>query len=278
MKMRLLPITLLCSSVCAQSYDTLTNYYEVDSQNNAVLHLTKMNGEEPICMAVNFDITASYAQVWLDMIKTSTVTHRHLSFTFDDETCQLTQLALTPIFDDAGNGGLPSGPLQETGLYGNVALIGTNNITEANITSSDHYRNDTPQGAFDGYVFTEQFNEDSQGQINRGMWLTPSKDENGKKQYPWVEVDFGMAVEIAGAGFFINPRSLELGRLPRNVTLMISQDGVDYEEAFTGTLAKAENNVMSFPSKVTAQYFRLSFNGNFGDKTFLELDEIELYQ
>ncbi len=280
MKYALLSSLLLSTTVGAETYKSIANEIVIDDQNKISISMLKMDSEDEIdCLeeGLTFDLQEPFSEVWLDSIFLSRQSQQLLEFTYSSSDCELTSVKMLPIFT-SGGGVVGAGPLEESGLNGNVALIGTNGITSESISSGEYYNRDEPAAAFDGYIYSQQANEDSEGKIARGIWLTKQWDSANQRVKPWVQMDFGTVVELSGIGVFINAQSQGLGRLPRYLSLYMSENGQDFELVYEATLQNQESNSLQFPSKIEGRLFKLEFNYNFGDGNYIEVDEIEFYQ
>lgn len=277
-------LTLLTTQVQASSYKSIANTMRIHDDNNVSLSLYTIADEDADkrCLKEGEFITFTLdgggaSSAWLDSIVLARQSNQALEFEYDETDCSLVSLMYPEIIGSNGGSG-SGGPLLETGLNGNVALLGTNNIFADKITASQHYRNDVPAAAFDGYTYLSQTNEDSEEKIERGMWLAKLRDVNGNRINSWIDIDYSIPVDIRAIGIFINQTSLELGRLPSKLVIHVSEDGEDYEDIYEVVLKRQEENIIELPEKLLSRFFRLEFGGNFGDKTFIEVDEIEFYQ
>lgn len=276
-KIALIPILAVFSSG-AVDYKTFSNAVRI-TPTEVNITILQIDEEEPACLeeGISFPLGEQFSSAWLDTVVLSRQQQQLLNFSFDENTCLVNAITM-PILYDEGSGNAVSGDLDETGINGNVALIGTNGLESDSFNASLHYNSDQALAAFDGYIYTQHFNEDSEEKIARGIWLTEMWDHDGERVSPWVEIDYGFSVSLSGLGIFINPQSLRLGRLPRFVTVLSSDDGVEYDEVVSYTLSNQEGNRFNFTSELSTQYIKLRFENNFGDGKFIEIDEIELYQ
>ncbi|MFC3122088.1 discoidin domain-containing protein [Agaribacter flavus] len=269
-----------CFCVNANPYESIANAINIDSDGLVQIELLALDDDSAECIdtGLYFNLNSAASEVWLDTIILSRQSNQLLNFTFEESSCELTQLGLPQIYTDSEN--TPSlGPLTETGLYGNVALIGTNGIDETSITSNSHYKRDVAAAAFDGYLYTQKTNDDAGDRVARGIWLAPlEEDEADLDLSPTITVDFQLAVELKGIGIFINQQSLSLGRLPRQMAISVSQDGQNFEPLVVHNLQNKEDNMFELPQNTKFRYFKMQFIQNFGDAKFVEVDEIEFYQ
>lgn len=195
-------------------------------------------------------------------------------YTTDD--CYIQSIELSNLYNDGGS--TDNGPLQETGINGNVALVGTNGLTRDSYTASNHYRNDEPAAAFDGHDISEKQNEDAIDKINRGIWLAKRESDDGEKLDVWIQIDFGKPVRISAGTIHVNERSVSFGHSPKNMSITVSNDGENYTPVADLTLPMQSLNNFEFQRPVTARYYRFKATTNYGSKTFVQIDEIELYQ
>lgn len=162
--------------------------------------------------------------------------------------------------------------LDTTGQYGNIALIGTNDLTIESYSASGTYYLDIPASAFDGYIYpTMLINDASSQRVYRGVWISPRNVNTDQ----WLQVDFGKLVNISG--FRIAIYHGHQGRLPKDIIIQTSNDGVTFVDQEFLTLDNVADQVINLSSEVQAQYFRLFMKNNYGDK-HIEIDEFEIFQ
>ncbi|WP_100640665.1 discoidin domain-containing protein [Alteromonas facilis] len=273
-------LSMLAASANAEEYQSIANEVEIGSDNYVnVKFITINEDDEPSCLedGIYFPLNEPYASAWLDTMILARQSQQLVKFSYSAQDCSMSALTLLPLYSDNG-GSYNNGPLEETGLNGNVALIGSNGLEESSISSSEYYNNDSAAAAFDGYVYSQQVNEESQGKIGRGIWLTKQWDSDNVRVNPWVEVDFGTVVTLSGLGIFINEQSLGLGRLPRTVSISSSNDGQTFTDTMEISLQNNASNTLALPEKLQGRFIKLQFVRNFGDPNYIEVDEIELYQ
>ena len=225
-----------------------------------------------------FYLESIVSQKWYDALVVANSASGIIDFQYDDASCMLNALSLTRLSSIDGSTETPEGELQETGNYGNVALIGTNGLTEASYSASAFYTQDTHVAAFDGYVYTDKINADAGDKISRGIWMAKMKDSNGALAEPWIQVDFGKKVSIAGIRLHINTKSLALGRSPKSIVLMTSDDGNEFVQYDTYTLPYQALVDGKFTTPLKTRFLRLKVMSNYGDANFVEIDEWEIYQ
>lgn len=220
----------------------------------------------------------NYSDSWLDLLilanrGQSTI---RIGYQPDSESnCAIEYLALVQgdgisAVDDNG-----SSSLLRTGEYGNIALIGTNGLTQDSYSASENYGNDIAAAAFDGHTYSEQVNDDAEESIARGLWLAKKDPDNRDKPF-WLQVDFGGLVNISGYRTLVNEQSTDLGRGPKKILVQISTDGEEFIDHETHQLSKAPEQLANLTEKVLAQYVRIVVQSNHGD-SFIEIDELEIF-
>lgn len=226
-----------------------------------------------------FSLNQPYADKWLDLLMLARNTHQTLRIGYlptIDQSCELDYVAVRAE-DGFGLGtgiGEEGGRLIETGALGNVALIDTNGLTAASYKASGHYAGDVAAAAFDGHTWSEQINGDAGEKINRGLWLV--RKEAGVT--PYLQVDFGQKVKVAGLRVILNEKATELGRGPQEITLQASLDGESFADHEYFRLTKSPDQTGSLSSAIELKVLRLLIHSNFGDANFVEIDELEIYQ
>ncbi|GAB3024323.1 discoidin domain-containing protein [Bowmanella dokdonensis] len=227
---------------------------------------------------VSFDMQDDHAQNWLDFLMLARNTNQTIRLGYgadSDAVCSLEYVAVMQGDGYAGGGvGDEDGRLVETGALGNVALLGSNGLTETSFKASGHYLNDIVAAAFDGHTWTEKVNEDAGDRINRGLWLLSTAEDSKA----WIQVDFGQKVKLAGLRFMLNEKATKLGRGPRDITVQVSNDGANFADHEAFRLAMVADQTGSFSSTVQARYLRVVIDSNHGDSRFVEIDELEVFQ
>jgi hypothetical protein len=170
--------------------------------------------------------------------------------------------------------------VNRTGGNGNVAIIGTNGLTADSYSSSSFYGQDISSAAIDGFVFSSKENQDANTKIGRSILLANSNDTDtdGNVIIPWLQIDFGKLVTLAGMQTIINNGSLELGRSPSVIILYTSTDVAEFEEITEFQLSLEESVSTDFFEPITSRFFRFEIVNNCGDENYIETDELELYQ
>jgi hypothetical protein len=199
---------------------------------------------------------------------------------YNTDSCQLSAISLPELFDDGSGVGeeIPEGQLIETGDNGNVALIGTNGLIAESYSASSFYGHDSAAAAFDGFVYNTKINQDANDKVGRGLWLANNLDADGNLLTPWVQIDFGKLVTLSGMRLSINAKSFELGRSPSTMMVYSSIDGEEFEEIGEFQLPLETSTYNVFPESITSRFFRFEVLNNFGDKNYVEIDELELFQ
>lgn len=154
-------------------------------------------------------------------------------------------------------------PGEKTGAYDNIALIGTNGLTEASYTASGTLAQDSPAGAFDGYGnLAGQVNADAGAKVMRGWWANFSTSG-------WLQVDFGTQVIISGFRQESSFLDAELA------TLQVSDNGVDFvdHESFD---IQYVNTSFTLSSPVQGRYIRMQLSNPSGD-TVIAVEELEYF-
>ncbi|GGD62152.1 discoidin domain-containing protein [Lacimicrobium alkaliphilum] len=227
-----------------------------------------------------FQSGSPVGQNWLDFLMLARNTNQKIRVGYvpdNSARCEVEYVAATAA-DGYGDGSDPIGgegdKLIETGVYGNIAMIGSNGLTQASYTASGYYRDDVPAAAFDGHTWSGKVNEDAGEKINRGLWLLPV--EQGMDA--WIQVNFGQKAKISGMRITLNEKASQLGRGPRDVVVQVSNDGENFVDHESFRLSNIADQTGNFNSAVEAKYLRLQILNNFGDGKYIEIDELELYQ
>jgi hypothetical protein len=231
------------------------------------------------CAGEEFHFSFPYegmGETWVSMFQEARVMGQALSIDYNESDCQVLAVSLPLLYEDGGT--TNTGPLQETGALGNVALNGTNGLTSDSFSASSYYLSDSADAAFDGFTYKDKINEDATYKMSRGLWMAKRRNADGELTPAWLQVDFGKAVRLTSMRSIVNTQSLNLGRSPKDVVLYVSNDGTNFSILASTTLPRSESSNWTFPKTVTAQYFRLSVTNNYGDATFVEIDELEFFQ
>ncbi|NCP63526.1 MAG: discoidin domain-containing protein [Paraglaciecola sp.] len=255
------------------------NKVRVSADGHVDVRLFLTENKSVICAAEEYHFSFPFegmGETWVGMLQEARVMGQAITVEYDESDCQVVAVSLPLLFEDGGSTG--SGPLEETGTQGNVALVGTNGLTASSFTANAYYLNDTPAGAFDGYAYQQKINDDAAYRVSRGIWLAKTRNPEGEAVQNWLQADFGKAVRLARLRITVNAKSVTLGRSPREVVLYVSNDGTNYTVAASTGLTRAESSDWAFPRTVTARYFKLLVSNNYGDTDYVEIDELEFFQ
>lgn len=224
-----------------------------------------------------FEIGESYSASWLDFLLLVNRTRDKVRIGYQpnaNSNCMIEYIAIMEQDGVLGNGddvtGDPS--LTRTGQYGNVALINSNDLKAINYSSSHSYGSDKAASAFDGHILNESINSHADEMISRGIWLM-KKAPNDEQ---WLQVEFNDFVEVSGFRVVLNQQSVDLGRLPKEIIIQASDDGISYADYDTFTLNKTKDQRALLTGKISLRYFRILINSNYGD-SFIEIDELEVF-
>lgn len=158
-------------------------------------------------------------------------------------------------------------PGDKSGANGNIALIGTNLLSDASYSASVTYSSDTPHAAFDGYIFGGvKVNDDAVSMHNRGTWISYGAPQ-------WLQVDFGRTTMITG--FSVQSSPSYPTRTPKNVTLQVSNDGINFTDHETREMVKGGDHI-NLNNAAVGQFFRLKVNTTHGD-WYIQIGELEYY-
>ena len=277
---------LSCATFAEQtSYQSIANELVVNANGNVDIKVLMIDLEDEIVCGndqydFRFSLEPIVGQRWYDTLLLSRNTNSFVNFVYNEDDCLLSAISLPKLYEDGSSvdGETPDGLLKETGENDNVALIGTNGLSAESYTASGFYGQDAPSAAFDGFVYSKKDNQDASAKIGRGIWIAKNIDADGTLLTPWIQVDFGKEVTLKGLLIKVNKQSLELGRSPRNVALHTSTDGENFEEETEFFLSLETSAGGDFSESITARFFRFEVLNNYGDKKFVEIDELELFQ
>jgi hypothetical protein len=234
--------------------------------------------EENYQWPLTFERGNSYSEEWFELLNLVRRTQETIRIGYVPSTtssCEIEYLALMKG-DGDGSSVDPAGDgLSRSGQYGNIALIYTNNLTETSYSASDHRGEDRAAAAFDGYIWEEQIADDLGSPMNRNIWLV-EKDADSENIEYWLQVAFDREIDISGFRILVNDKSVELGRSPREITVLTSIDGEEFTEQGAYNLSKSVDQRANMPVKITAKYFRIRVDRNYGDN-YIEIDELEVY-
>jgi hypothetical protein len=167
-------------------------------------------------------------------------------------------------------------PFDETGTYGNIALIGSNGITESSITSNATSESTgSLAGLLDGYQFSSQINSSSAGQIKNGNF----RGINGHNTNRYFSVDLGKEASISGFRILSNnPAAYTFAA--KNIRIESSVDGTPgsftTEESFT-LQPGSDSGVISMMTPFTSRYFIFHVIDSYNSAR-IRVGEIEIFQ
>ncbi|MDN4501037.1 discoidin domain-containing protein [Alteromonadaceae bacterium BrNp21-10] len=223
-----------------------------------------------------FEMGQSYSASWLEFVFQAKAYSRNVRVGYtpsDTSNCSIEYFAIMAGDGESGTAGNGDN-LIHTGDYGNVALINTNGLVQANYRASGYYNNDAPAGAFDGYIFGEQINDAAGDAVNRSIWLTKKDKTEGAEE--WLEVGFNSEIYFTGFRMMINEKSRALGRGVRNLIVQVSTDGETFEDYEAFQMLNATDQIVSLSTPVDVTHIRFNVVSNYGDSNFIEIDEIEI--
>lgn len=262
----------------------ITNVY-MGKSNEVKIGLELNEDEDLDCINADwplyFNSDTNYASNWLDFVLLVNRTRDIVRIGYTpntDSNCEIEYLA---IMDQDGVLGADTDSitgdpsLTRTGEYGNIALINSNGLRSINYSSSHTYNADIAAAAFDGHILNENINDDSDELINRGIWLIKKDPDDTSAEY-WLQAEFNALVKITSFRIMLNQRSVQMDRLPKEITIQVSNDGIDFIDFDAFKLNKAEDQRALLASPIELKYFRLLINSNYGDN-FIEIDELELF-
>ncbi|MCO7188924.1 MULTISPECIES: fibrinogen-like YCDxxxxGGGW domain-containing protein [unclassified Pseudoalteromonas] len=161
-------------------------------------------------------------------------------------------------------------PGEATGQHGNIALIGTNGLTESSYTASQSYGLDSAAGAFDGYNSSSKINLDAGAKIKRGIWLSTYAQDH------WLQVAFERQAYITSFRVFLYSGASDPGMGVKNVTLQVSQDNINYVDHESFSLAKSLDQLVTLTEPAIGKYIRLKITSTQGH-SYRAIGELEYY-
>jgi hypothetical protein len=267
------------------SYQSIANELTLKSTGQVLIKALLVNPDDLIDCAnaehdFHFELNTITGQKWYDILLLSRNSNSLVEFHYDDQNCQLSAIKLLQIYapgSEVGEEGSPD-KLKETGERSNVALINSNGLSTESYDASDFYGQDAPSAAFDGYIYSVKDNQDGSEKIARGIWIARNIKDNGDFVQPWLQVDFGKDVALTGLAILLNKQSLELGRGPRDILIHAAKFGEELAEIEALRMPLQSLSTVDFTNPITARFFRIEVLSNYGDRKFVEIDELELYQ
>ncbi|CAM4092328.1 discoidin domain-containing protein [Pseudoalteromonas byunsanensis] len=162
-------------------------------------------------------------------------------------------------------------PGETTGQYGNIALVGSNGLTESSYTTSHSYSLDSASGAFDGYNLSTLVNTDATyGKIKRGVWLTTVAQEH------WLQVAFEKRAYISAFRVMVHKSAADLGMGVKDVTLQVSDDNINFIDHESFSLARSYDQTVELTQPAIGKYVRLKIHNTHGHN-YRVLSELEYY-
>ncbi|KZN48248.1 discoidin domain-containing protein [Pseudoalteromonas luteoviolacea] len=161
-------------------------------------------------------------------------------------------------------------PGETSGQFGNIALIGTNGLTETSYTASDSYSLDSAPGAFDGFNSSTKINDIASSQIKRGIWLTTLD------QGHWLQVAFNTPAYITSFRVTLYPGASNPGMGVKDVTLQVSNDNVNFIDHESFALTKSLDQTIELTEPAVGQYVRLKIDTTQGH-AYRAIGELEYY-
>jgi hypothetical protein len=168
-------------------------------------------------------------------------------------------------------------PFDETGDFGNIALIGSNGITASSITSNAVSTNGSlPFTAlFDGYQYGTQINSSSAGKIGSGSFHSSAYTNINR----YFSVDLGREASISGFRVLSYSPTGSFSQ-PKDIRIESSVDGTPgsftTEESFTLSDV-VDSGFVSMATPFTSRYFRFHVE-NSHHPSLLWIGELEVFQ
>ncbi|RZM83157.1 hypothetical protein C3B51_07500 [Pseudoalteromonas rubra] len=162
-------------------------------------------------------------------------------------------------------------PGEKTGQYGNIALIGSNGLTESSYTTSQSYYADSASGAFDGYNNSTLVNNDAtKGKIKRGIWLSTVVQEH------WLQVTFEKQAYITSFRLMVHNSAADLGMGVKDITLQVSDDNTNFIDHESFTLTRSYDQTVELTQPAIGKYVRLKIHSTHGHN-YRVISELEYY-
>lgn len=162
-------------------------------------------------------------------------------------------------------------PGETTGQYGNIALIGTNGLTESSYTASNSYGLDSASGAFDGYSLDKLVNTHSAyGKIGRGVWLSTVAQKH------WLQVAFEIPAYITSFRVMVHNSAADLGMGVKDITLQVSDDNTNFIDHESFTLARSYDQTVELTQPAIGRYVRLKIHSTHSHN-YRVISELEYY-
>ncbi|KZN31476.1 hypothetical protein N474_13735 [Pseudoalteromonas luteoviolacea CPMOR-2] len=161
-------------------------------------------------------------------------------------------------------------PGETSGQYGNIALIGTNGLTESSYSSSHNYAADSASGAFDGYNSSTKINADAAAKIKRGIWLTTLAQEH------WLQVSFNSSAYITAFRVMLYSAASNPGMGVKDVTLQVSNDNVNFVDHESFSLVKSLDQTIELSQPAVGKFVRLKIHNTQGH-SYRVIGELEYF-
>ena len=171
-----------------------------------------------------------------------------------------------------------------------ISLVGYNGLMPTSYSSSSSETpNNTGVGAFDGYVYVSsadrfhKANPDAlpisnfspNWQSTSSWWYSAPNNVTNQ----WLQVNYGKKVDISGFRIFTltSIGGYILNRLPKDVAIQYSDNGSSWTTAESLTLDYAHSAEYFLGTPIQAQYFRLYIYNNYGDASYIGINELEIF-
>ncbi len=294
---RLSSIALIMSSTIFATEQTVSEYtgrvanLYIGKSETVKVGIVREEGNDLECELENnyewplyFEQGNLYSTEWFDILNSVRRTQEVIRIGYipnTDSRCAIEYLALLKGDGKDLDDDTVGDNLSRHGQYGNIALLYTNNLTESNYSASDFTGGDIAASAFDGFLWEEQIDETLGSLVNRGIWVVKKqtaeeKEESDTEAEYWLQVEFENVINVTGFRIMVNGKSVDLGRSPRNITVMSSIDGDDFTANSSYTLSKSVDQRANLDSSIELKYFRIRVDTNYGD-SHIEIDELEVY-
>ena len=228
----------------------------------------------------HFEANQHYSDRWFEILNLVRRTQEPIRIGYqanDESSCAIEYLAL---FSGNGNNNdnvdVPTDGLERNGSYGNIALLGSNGLSESSYSASDYYNNDEAHSAFDGYTFDSEVADGVGSPTNRNIWLVKKDTSKSNDTQYWLQVEFNEPVKVSGFRVILNSKSVSLGRGPKEIIAQASIDGSNFVDHQSVRFNKAPDQRANFSSKIELTHFRVLVKSNWGD-AFIEIDELEVF-
>ncbi|OMH30322.1 hypothetical protein [Motiliproteus sp. MSK22-1] len=159
-----------------------------------------------------------------------------------------------------------------------VSLLGTNSLTAASYTASSTYSDGSsgyePAGSFDGYRFKGSVGivpEAISERYGYGTW-TSFVNSNANQ---WLNIEFSINTMVES--FEIFSKSGYAMRLPKDITIQYSMDGINYTDHESFIIQEVDSQVIMLSTPTPfVKHFRIFMHNNHGVNAYLQVDEILL--